>query len=153
MWYFIQSNHLQVDPGLAILPIVAILCGVAIGLGTVALGVILMIRGRTPPGDDFGDLASGDEASIKRYDAVCTTTDSTSSTEDLRSQHGKAPPGGEPHHNQQRYRGGIPSGRIKPWILHDSSSWGHLTNCSGFWRSSGCLRPFEEIHYEPFFQI
>ena len=33
--------------GLALLPIVAILCGVAVGLGTVALGVVLLVRGRT----------------------------------------------------------------------------------------------------------
>ena len=42
-----------VDPGLALLPIVAILCGVAIGLGTVALGVILIVRGRG--GDEEGN--------------------------------------------------------------------------------------------------
>jgi hypothetical protein len=37
----------EVDPGLALLPIIAILCGVAVGLGTVALGVVLLVRGRT----------------------------------------------------------------------------------------------------------
>ena len=40
----------QVDPGLALLPIIAILCGVAIGLGTIGLGIILLVRGRTHHG-------------------------------------------------------------------------------------------------------
>jgi hypothetical protein len=58
-----------VDPGLALLPIVAILCGVAIGLGTVALGVILIVRGRH---DELElDEHSGDEdgslVGINRY--------------------------------------------------------------------------------------
>lgn len=85
------QDHIKVDPGLALLPIVAILCGVAIGLGTVALGVILMVRGRHAAGgadrneDGLGDLASGDEASIKRYDAVCAAS-SSSSEVDLRPQ-------------------------------------------------------------------
>ena len=55
------------DPGLAILPIIAILCGVAIGLGTVALGLILMIRGRHGAmSSDDHDIASGDDGSLKR---------------------------------------------------------------------------------------
>ena len=40
--------------GLALLPIVAILCGVAVGLGTVALGVVLLVRGRTHEEDSEG---------------------------------------------------------------------------------------------------
>ena len=62
------QDHIKVDPGLAILPIIAILCGVAIGLGTVALGLILMIRGRhgAMSSDDLADVGSGDDASLKR---------------------------------------------------------------------------------------
>ena len=60
---FFFQDHIKVDPGLAILPIIAILCGVAIGLGTVALGLILMIRGRHGSSDDHGDVASGDDGS------------------------------------------------------------------------------------------
>jgi len=44
----------DVDRELALLPIVAILCGVAVGLGTVALGVILLVRGRTHEEDHEG---------------------------------------------------------------------------------------------------
>ena len=44
----------DVDPGLALLPIIAILCGVAVGLGTVALGVVLLVRGRTHEEDGEG---------------------------------------------------------------------------------------------------
>ncbi len=44
----------DVDPGLALLPIIAILCGVAVGLGTVALGVVLLVRGRTHEEDSEG---------------------------------------------------------------------------------------------------
>ena len=62
------QDHIKVDPGLAILPIIAILCGVAIGLGTVALGLILMIRGRhgAMSSDDRGDMSSDDDGNMKR---------------------------------------------------------------------------------------
>ena len=63
----------EVDPGLAILPIIAILCGVAIGLGSVALGLIFVIRGRTDEDSSTGggshNEMSGDESSA-RYDPV-----------------------------------------------------------------------------------
>ena len=63
----------EVDPGLAILPIIAILCGVAIGLGSVALGLIFVIRGRTDEDNSTGggshNEMSGDESSA-RYDPV-----------------------------------------------------------------------------------
>lgn len=66
------QEQIEVDPGLAILPIIAILCGVAIGLGTVALGVVLVVRGRGEDdhshSGDSRDAQSGDEAA--RYDAV-----------------------------------------------------------------------------------
>jgi hypothetical protein len=48
------------DPGLALLPIIAILCGVAVGLTTVALGVVLLVRGRA---DD--DSPEGEEADAR----------------------------------------------------------------------------------------
>ena len=105
------QDHVKVDPGLAILPVIAILCGVAIGLGTVALGVVLMIRGRSGHGDgDLGDVTSGDEASIKRYDAVCTAAPSSEpSSSDLRPAHSSTSSGGNlgPHHmgSEQRFRG------------------------------------------------
>ena len=51
---------------MAILPIIAILCGVAIGLGTVALGLVLMIRGRHGNSDDRGDMSSDDDGNMKR---------------------------------------------------------------------------------------
>ena len=62
------QDHIKVDPGLAILPIIAILCGVAIGLGTVALGLVLMIRGRhgAMSSDDRGDMSSDDDGNMKR---------------------------------------------------------------------------------------
>lgn len=116
------QDHIKVDPGLALLPIVAILCGVAIGLGTVALGVILMVRGRHAGGaadrnedGGLGDLASGDEASIKRYDAVCATSSTASSSEvDLRPQSTVVV--GHHHHagsaagKEHRFRG-VPAGK------------------------------------------
>ena len=89
-------TNIEVDPGLAILPIIAILCGVAIGLGTVALGVILMVRGRSngSQDDSLGDGGHSGDETHKRYDAV---------TEELRlNEH--------PHH---RYTPrGVPAGNF-----------------------------------------
>ena len=72
--------------GLALLPIVAILCGVAVALATVALGVLLLVRGRgsgaeevaegavvvaaVPGGGDVGDGSIGDGRG--KYDKVAT---------------------------------------------------------------------------------
>ena len=67
-------DTVQIDPGLALLPIIAILCGVAIGLGTVGLGVILLVRGRQGNRRSSGnDSLSGSGASLgtpTTYDAV-----------------------------------------------------------------------------------
>ena len=38
------ASGVPADPGLALLPIITILCGVAVGLASVALGVILLVR-------------------------------------------------------------------------------------------------------------
>ena len=79
-----HRSGLDVDPGLAILPIIAILCGVAIGLGSVALGLIFVIRGRTDEdhssngGGSTHNEMSGDESSA-RYDPVETMDLRTSS--------------------------------------------------------------------------
>ena len=66
--------------GLALLPIVAILCGVAVGLATVALGVLLLVRGRGGGAEDAAEgggaaaAAAGDDSGDGRgkYDAVAT---------------------------------------------------------------------------------
>ena len=115
-------TNIEVDPGLAILPIVAILCGVAIGLGTVALGVILMVRGRghgSGADDSLGDGHSGDETH-KRYDAV---------TEELRlNEH--------PHH---RYTPrGVPAGNF-PATLESFTTTANLTNGSCTFDAVGLL--------------
>lgn len=64
------------DPGLALLPIITILCGVAIGLGTVALGVVMLVRGRgheEEGGEGEDDEGRGNRG--KKYDAVATEED------------------------------------------------------------------------------
>ena len=60
--------------GLALLPIVAILCGVALGLGTLGLGIILLVRrsvtaGRRRRGCDSSN-SSFSAGSPATYDAV-----------------------------------------------------------------------------------
>ena len=105
----LEPSNIKVDPDLAILPIIAILCGVAIGLATVALGVVLMIRSRGHHGgDELAEVQSGgdDEASgsitcnTKRYDAV-------PSLEDLRPAASASTAVKSSEHHRFR---GIPSG-------------------------------------------
>lgn len=95
-----DAQQIEVDPGLALLPIVAILCGVGIGLGTVALGVVLIVRGRGDEdnadvssderhsnGNQGGSVAGINATSGGRYDAVCT---SPSDEIDIRTAKNKA---------------------------------------------------------------
>ena len=50
----------KADPGLALLPVITILCGVAVGLATVALGIIFLVRGR---GEDSANRNGGSSGS------------------------------------------------------------------------------------------
>ena len=82
-----QIGGVGADQSLALLPVVAILCGVAVGLATVALGVILLVRGRSdevtegggslgPGAAPGGSEAAGDTPEMDRrgkYDAVATS--------------------------------------------------------------------------------
>ena len=111
-----EESGQQIAPGgdqsLALLPVVAILCGVAVGLATVALGVILLVRGRsdevTEGGGSLGvgGAGSGTDGSDPemdgrgKYDAVATTAppeddyNANSGERQIRQQqHGKSDEG------------------------------------------------------------
>ncbi len=67
--------------GLALLPIAAILCGVAVGLSTVALGVTLLIKGRHGAG-------GGRDDSDGHGEGRCSTSVSASSRDEGRGKYG-----------------------------------------------------------------
>ena len=68
MWFYHLVNSVNCL-FIIIFSNIAILCGVAIGLGSVALGLIFVIRGRSDEDGGQNDMTSGDESST-RYDAV-----------------------------------------------------------------------------------
>jgi hypothetical protein len=63
----VDGSSPSTSSGLALFPVLAILCGVAVGLVTVALAVVLVVRGR---GAAIDEINEGDSAATAAAAAV-----------------------------------------------------------------------------------